>query len=33
MHRGWTYVDGVATGIIAALETPLGHQIINLDRG
>ncbi len=33
MRRDWTYVDDVVAGIIAALETPLGYQIINLGRG
>jgi UDP-glucuronate 4-epimerase len=33
MKRDWTYVDDIVSGIIAALERPLGYQIINLGRG
>jgi UDP-glucuronate 4-epimerase len=33
MKRDWTYVDDIVNGIIAALETPLGYEIINLGRG
>ncbi len=33
MHRDWTYVDDIVSGIVAAAETPLGYQVINLGRG
>ncbi|RMF05788.1 MAG: NAD-dependent epimerase/dehydratase family protein [Chloroflexi bacterium] len=33
MYRDWTYVDDIVNGIIAALERPLGYEIINLGRG
>jgi len=33
MKRDWTYVDDIVAGVIAALETPLGYEIINLGRG
>ncbi len=33
MKRDWTYVDDIVAGIIAALETPLGYETINLGRG
>lgn len=33
MYRDWTYVADIVSGIIAALERPLGYQIINLGRG
>ena len=33
MRRDWTYVDDIVSGIIAALERPLGYEIINLGRG
>jgi UDP-glucuronate 4-epimerase len=33
MYRDWTYVDDIVSGIIAALERPLGYEIINLGRG
>ena len=33
MKRDWTYVEDIVSGIVAALERPLGYQIINLGRG
>ena len=33
MHRDWTYVEDIARGIVAAAETPLGFEQINLGRG
>lgn len=30
MHRDWTYVTDTAAGIVAALDHPLGFEIINL---
>lgn len=33
MKRDWTYVDDIVAGVIAALERPLGYEIINLGRG
>lgn len=33
MKRDWTYVDDIISGIIAALQRPLGYEIINLGRG
>ncbi len=33
MKRDWTYVDDVIAGIIAAIDRPLGYEIINLGRG
>lgn len=30
MHRDWTYVGDTAAGIVAALDRPLGFEIINL---
>jgi UDP-glucuronate 4-epimerase len=33
MKRDWTYVDDIVNGIIAAMERPLGYEIINLGRG
>lgn len=33
MHRDWTYVDDIVRGIMAAADTPLGYEIINLGRG
>jgi len=33
MYRDWTYVDDITAGIAAALDRPLGYEIINLGRG
>ncbi len=33
MHRDWTYIDDVVAGVVAAVDRPLGYEIINLGRG
>ena len=33
MHRDWTYVADIVSGIVAATDRPLGYQVINLGRG
>ncbi len=33
MYRDWTYVDDTTDGVVAALDRPLGYEIINLGRG
>jgi len=33
MYRDWTYVADVVSGILAAIDRPLGYQVINLGRG
>jgi UDP-glucuronate 4-epimerase len=33
MYRDWTYVGDIVQGFVAALDKPLGHDIINLGRG
>lgn len=33
MKRDWTYVEDIVSGVVAALERPLGYEIINLGRG
>ena len=33
MQRDWTYVDDIVAGVIGAIDTPLGYEIINLGRG
>ncbi len=33
MQRDWTYVDDIVTGVLAAIDRPLGYEIINLGRG
>jgi UDP-glucuronate 4-epimerase len=33
MHRDWTFVSDIVSGITAALERRLGYEIINLGRG
>jgi UDP-glucuronate 4-epimerase len=33
MRRDWTYVADIVEGILAALDRPLGYQVLNLGRG
>jgi UDP-glucuronate 4-epimerase len=33
MHRDWTYIDDIVAGVIAAIDRPLGYEVINLGRG
>lgn len=33
MFRDWTFVTDIAAGVVAALDRPLGYEIINLGRG
>ncbi len=33
MKRDWTYIDDIVAGVIAAIDRPLGYEIINLGRG
>ena len=33
MHRDWTYIADVVSGILAAADRRLGYEIINLGRG
>jgi UDP-glucuronate 4-epimerase len=33
LHRDWTYVDDIIQGIVAALDKPLGYEVINIGRG
>ncbi|MDQ7029591.1 MAG: NAD-dependent epimerase/dehydratase family protein [Ardenticatenia bacterium] len=33
LRRDWTYIDDIVAGVIAALERPLGYEIINLGVG
>ena len=33
MRRDWTYIDDIVSGIIDALDKPLGYELINLGRG
>ncbi|MEY4546510.1 MAG: hypothetical protein RL685_2705 [Pseudomonadota bacterium] len=33
MHRDWTFVDDIVSGIVAAADRRLGYQVINLGRG
>jgi UDP-glucuronate 4-epimerase len=33
MYRDWTYVGDITRGIVAALDRPMGYEIINLGRG
>lgn len=33
IHRDWTYIEDIVSGVIAALERPLGYEVINLGMG
>ena len=33
IKRDWTFVDDTVSGVVAALDTPLGYEIINIARG
>ena len=33
ISRDWTYIDDTVDGVVAALETPLGYEVINLGCG
>ena len=33
MHRDWTYIDDIIRGVVAALDTPLGYEVLNLGNG
>jgi len=33
MYRDWTYIDDIVKGVLAAVDRPLGYEIINLGRG
>jgi UDP-glucuronate 4-epimerase len=33
MYRDWTYVADIVGGVVAAIDRPLGYEIINLGRG
>jgi UDP-glucuronate 4-epimerase len=33
MKRDWTYVDDIVSGVLAAIDRPLGYEILNLGRG
>lgn len=33
LKRDWTYIDDTVSGIIAALERPMGYEVINLGHG
>lgn len=33
MYRDWTYVEDITHGILAAVDRPLGYEVINLGRG
>ena len=33
IHRDWTYIADTVAGVLAALDTPLGYEIINLGCG
>jgi len=33
LERDWTYIDDTVSGVVAALQRPMGYAIINLGRG
>lgn len=33
IHRDWTYIEDTVTGVVAALDKPLGYEIINMGCG
>lgn len=33
MYRDWTFVEDITDGVIAAVDKPLGYEVINLGRG
>jgi UDP-glucuronate 4-epimerase len=33
LQRDWTYIDDIVSGLVSALERPLGYEIINLGFG
>lgn len=33
MYRDWTFVDDITQGVVAAVDRPLGYEVINLGRG
>lgn len=33
MQRDWTYVDDIVDGVVRAIDTPLGYELINLGKG
>lgn len=33
MHRDWTYIDDIVSGVVAAADRPQGYELINLGRG
>jgi UDP-glucuronate 4-epimerase len=33
MHRDWTYVEDIVAGVVAAVDRPMGYEVVNLGRG
>jgi UDP-glucuronate 4-epimerase len=33
LRRDWTYIDDVVAGVVAALDRPLGYEVLNIGRG
>lgn len=33
LHRDWTYVDDIIRGVVAAVDRPLGYEVVNIGRG
>ncbi len=33
LKRDWTYVDDIVSGVVSAMDRPVGYQVVNLGRG
>src|SRR5690606_22699893 len=33
MYRDWTYVEDIVSGLVSAVDHPMGYEILNLGRG
>lgn len=33
MYRDWTYIDDIVAGVLAAVDRPMGYEVLNLGRG
>jgi UDP-glucuronate 4-epimerase len=33
MQRDWTFIDDIVAGVLAAIDRPMGYEVINLGRG
>ena len=33
MHRDWTFVEDIVSGVVASVDRPLGYEVLNIGRG